>query len=114
MDSTSQGKKESAAASLNKEIKGMKISIVKEYFEGIDEDVRVAMEKSIEIYRQLGAEIIECSIPEIKYGLPVYYILACAEASSNLGRYDGIRYGYKVPHYEDVYKRQSEDIAPQL
>ena len=102
MDSTSQGKKESAAASLNKEIKGMKIGIVKEYFEGINEDVRTAMEKSIETYRQLGAEIVECSIPEIKYGLPVYYILACAEASSNLGRYDGIRYGYKVPHYEDI------------
>ena len=102
MDSTSQGKKESASASLTKEIKGMKIGIVKEYFEGINEDVRTAMEKSIETYRQLGAEIVECSIPEIKYGLPVYYILACAEASSNLGRYDGIRYGYKVPHYEDI------------
>ena len=95
-------KKESASASLTKEIKGMKIGIVKEYFEGINEDVRTAMEKSIETYRQLGAEIVECSIPEIKYGLPVYYILACAEASSNLGRYDGIRYGYKVPHYEDI------------
>lgn len=55
MDSTSQGKKESASASLTKEIKGMKIGIVKEYFEGINEDVRTAMEKSIETYRQLGS-----------------------------------------------------------
>ncbi len=118
MDSTSQGKKQSAAAGLTQNIKGMKIGLVKEYFEDIDEDVREAMEKAIETYRQLGAEIVECSISELKYGLPVYYILACAEASSNLGRYDGIRYGFKVPHYEDlnemICKTRSEGFGAEV
>ncbi len=76
------------------------------------------MEKAIETYRQLGAEIVECSISELKYGLPVYYILACAEASSNLGRYDGIRYGFKVPHYEDlnemICKTRSEGFGAEV
>ena len=52
--------------------------------------------------KSLGAEIVYFDLPVLKYALPVYYILACAEASSNLGRYDGIRYGFKAEHYDDV------------
>lgn len=78
------------------------MGIVKEYFEGISDDIAAAMDKAIQVYKDLGAEVVEFSMPEIHYGLPVYYILACAEASSNLGSYDGIRYGYKVPSYNDI------------
>jgi aspartyl-tRNA(Asn)/glutamyl-tRNA(Gln) amidotransferase subunit A len=100
-DSTSQGCDPTVPA-LGVSLKGKKVGIVKEYFEGIGEDIAKAMEQSIQVYKDLGAEVVEFSMPEIHYGLPVYYILACAEASSNLGRYDGIRYGYKVPSYNDI------------
>jgi aspartyl-tRNA(Asn)/glutamyl-tRNA(Gln) amidotransferase subunit A len=101
-DSTSRGRSTLACASLKNDIKGMKIGIAREYFDGVRDDVRVALEQAIEVYRSLGAEIVTFELPELKYALPVYYILACAEASSNLGRYDGIRYGYKTPHYQDI------------
>ena len=80
----------------------MKIGIAKEYLEGIREDVRKCFEEAVGVYQSLGAEIVYFDIPSIKYALPVYYIIACAEASSNLGRYDGIRYGYKAENYRDV------------
>ena len=60
------------------------------------------MQAAAEVYRSLGAEVVELSLPELKFALPVYYILACAEASSNLARYDGIRYGYRTEHYNGV------------
>ena len=100
-DSTSQGC-ESTVPSLGNSLKGKKVGIIKEYFEGIGEDIQNAVQQAIEVYKDLGVEVVEFSMPELKYGLPVYYILACAEASSNLGRYDGIRYGYKVPSYNDI------------
>lgn len=102
MDSTSVGAKEKTVDTLQKDIKGMKIGIAKEYFEGIGGDVKQALDAAIQTYRSLGAEIVELSLPELKIALPVYYILACAEASSNLGRYDSIRYGYRTPHYEGI------------
>lgn len=101
-DSTSQGKKTSTVETLKKDIKGMKIGIAKEYLDGVRDDVRQAIEKAAQIYTDLGAEIVYFDLPALKYALPVYYILACAEASSNLGRYDGIRYGYKTATYTDV------------
>ncbi len=102
MDSTSQGKKQSAAESLKNPIKGMKIGIAREYLEGIKDDVKDAVLNAAKVYEELGAEIVYFDLPALKYALPVYYIIACAEASSNLGRYDGIRYGYKTPKYNDV------------
>lgn len=102
-DSTSQGRKGAPAAdTLKNDIKGMKIGIAREYMDGVRDDVRKAIEDAIKVYEVLGAEIIYFDLPALKYALPVYYILACAEASSNLGRYDGIRYGYKTPKYMDV------------
>lgn len=102
-DSTSQGKKGAPAMeTLQNEIKGMKIGIAREYMDGVRDDVRKALEDAIKVYESLGAEIVYFDLPALKYALPVYYILACAEASSNLGRYDGIRYGYKTPKYMDV------------
>ena len=103
MDSTSQGRKGAPAmGSLKNDIRGMKIGIAKEYFDGVRDEVRQSVEQAIEVYKSLGAEIVYFDLPALKYALPVYYILACAEASSNLGRYDGIRYGYKAGSYTDV------------
>lgn len=101
-DATSQGSKTKTADTLNDSIKGMKIGIAKEYFEGIRDDVRESIENALKVYESLGAEIVSISLPQLKHALPVYYILACAEASSNLGRYDGIRYGYRTPSYNDI------------
>lgn len=102
-DSTSQGRKGSAVAdTLRNDIKGMKIGIAREYLDGVRDDVKQAIEKAADVYKSLGAEIVYFDLPALKYALPVYYILACAEASSNLGRYDGIRYGYKAEKYNDV------------
>lgn len=102
-DSTSQGRKGAPATdTLKNDIKGMKIGIAREYMDGVRDDVRKAIEDAVEVYESLGAEIVYFDLPALKYALPVYYILACAEASSNLGRYDGIRYGYKTPKYMDV------------
>ena len=102
MDSTSQGKKRAAADTLKNSIKGMKIGIAREYLEGIRDDVKEAILNAAKVYESLGAKIVYFDFPSLKYALPVYYIIACAEASSNLGRYDGIRYGYKTPKYNDV------------
>ncbi len=103
MDSTSQGRKGAPTMdTLKNDIKGMKIGIAREYLEGVRDDVRVCIEKACEVYKSLGAEIVYFNLPALKYALPVYYILACAEASSNLGRYDGIRYGYRTDAYKDV------------
>lgn len=102
-DSTSQGRKGAPAMdTLKNDIKGMKIGIAREYMDGVRDDVRKAIEDAVMVYESLGAEIVYFDLPALKYALPVYYILACAEASSNLGRYDGIRYGYKTPKYMDV------------
>lgn len=102
MDSTSQGAKETTVDKLQNDLTGRKIGVVKEYFDGIREDVKAALDEALEVYRKLGAEVVELSIPAIKYALPVYYILACAEATSNLGRYDGVRYGYRAENYRNV------------
>lgn len=101
-DATSQGSKAKTADKLNDSIKGMKIGIAKEYFEGIREDIKKSIEEAIVVYEDLGAEIVYFNLPQIKYSLPVYYIIACAEASSNLGRYDGIRYGHRTSVYSDI------------
>lgn len=118
-DSTSQGNKGIFSQSkLTDSIKGMKIGIAKEYFDKIRDDVRESIENAIKVYEQLGAEIIYFDLPQIKYAVPVYYILACAEASSNLGRYDGIRYGYKTSNYNDlnemICKTRSEGFGKEV
>ena len=81
---------------LEKDIKGLKIGVPKEFFgEGINEEVKESLQKAIKVYKELGAEVEEFSLDIAKYALATYYIIACAEASSNLGRFDGIRYGYR-------------------
>lgn len=101
-DSTCRGEKEPTLSGLKADMKGRKIGIANEYFKGIRPEVRAALENAIRVYESLGAEIVSFSLPVLKYALPVYYILACAEASSNLGRYDGIRYGYQTVNYQNI------------
>lgn len=118
-DSTSRGRSgPPASASLEKSVKGVRIGVPKEYFQGVRPEVEQSLRAAIEVYRSLGAEIVDVDLPSLKYGLPVYYILACAEASSNLGRYDGIRYGYKTAHYRDlnemICKTRSEGFGAEV
>ena len=85
-------------AALGHSIKGMKIGIPREYrVEGMPEEVETLWQKGIAWMRDAGAEIVDISLPHTKYALPAYYIVAPAEASSNLARYDGVRYGLRVP-----------------
>ncbi len=108
-DSTSRGKSSANTIdTLKNDIKGLKIGIAKEYFDGIRDDVKTAIEKAIKVYESLGAKIVYFDLPVLKYALPVYYILACAEASSNLGRYDGIRYGFKSEDYHSIHEMVSK------
>lgn len=88
---------------LKNDVKGLKIGVPKEFFtEGINPEVKQALEKAIETYKNLGAEVEECSLDVAEYALATYYIIACAEASSNLGRFDGIRYGYRTKNYANL------------
>lgn len=95
------------------DVKGMKIGVPKEYLgEGTSTEVKEAMFKVIKKYQELGATVEECSLDIGQYASAVYYILACAEASSNLGRFDGIRYGYRTENYEnlkDIYKNSRSE-----
>lgn len=84
------------------DVKGLRIGIAKEYFEGINPELKDAIDSAVKFFEDNGAEIIDISLPVLKQALPVYYIIACAEASSNLGRYDGIRYGYRTENFNDV------------
>ncbi len=103
-DSTSQGRKgENTFDTVNNDIKGMKIGIAREYLEGVRDDVKEAVLNAVKVYESLGAEVVYFDMPALKFALPVYYIIACAEASSNLGRYDGIRYGFKTEHYNGTH-----------
>ena len=107
-DSTSAGAAvPDFTAGLTGDIKGMKVALPKEYLgEGIQTGVREAILKAADTFRALGATVEEVSLPHSKYGVAVYYIIASSEASSNLQRFDGIRYGFRsenVSNLEDVY-----------
>ena len=104
---------------LKNDVKGLKIGVPKEFFgEGINEEVKENLQKAIETYKELGAEVEEFSLDIAKYSLATYYIIACAEASSNLGRFDGIRYTYRTKEYKnlkDLYKKsRSEGFGPEV
>ena len=98
---------------LTGDIKGLKIGVPKEFFgEGINEEVKENLKQAIETYKKLGAEIEEFSLDIAKYSLATYYIIACAEASSNLGRFDGIRYTYRTPEFKnlkELYKKSRSE-----
>lgn len=120
MDSTSYPREyDSLHAGMNADIKGMKIGLPKEYFgEGISEEVSKAVLAAAETYKQLGAEVVEIALPLSKYALPIYYILSSAEASSNLARFDGVKYGYRAEKFDgiiDLYvKSRSEAFGQEV
>jgi aspartyl-tRNA(Asn)/glutamyl-tRNA(Gln) amidotransferase subunit A len=90
-------------AFLQRDVQGMKIGLPTEYLaEGIDPHVRQVISDAAQTYTRLGAEIAECSLPHTEYALAAYYLIATAECSSNLARYDGVRYGYRAAGAEDL------------
>lgn len=104
MDTTSAdlGQKDYTKSLVN-DVKGKKIGILKDFVsEGVAKDVKLAYEENIEKLKKLGAEIVEVKLDYVKYSLPTYYIIATAEASSNLGRYDGIRYGHRAKDFSNL------------
>lgn len=100
-------------AKLDGDIKGMRIGLPTEYLDqGVDSEVKAAILNAAKTFEKLGATVEEVSLPHSKYGVPVYYIIASSEASSNLQRYDGIRYGFRaedVKNLEDVYVRSRSE-----
>ena len=99
-------------AELEKPVRGLKIGVAKEYLgEGLDGEVRKAIEAAIQKLARQGCEIVEVSLPHTKYAIPTYYIVATAEASSNLARFDGVRYGYRAKDartLSEMYRRSRD------
>ena len=100
-------------AELNKPVSGLKIGVAKEYFgDGLDSEIRKSVEDAIERLAKLGCEIVPVSLPHTEYAIPTYYIVATAEASSNLARFDGVRYGYRVKNAKtlaEMYRRTRDE-----
>jgi aspartyl-tRNA(Asn)/glutamyl-tRNA(Gln) amidotransferase subunit A len=101
------------------DIAGTRIGVPRSWFgEGLDEDVRTAVEGSIENFRSMGAEIVDIDLPHAKYGIAVYYIIATAEASSNLARYDGVRYGFRAEESDELrqmyFKTREEGFGAEV
>lgn len=89
--------------SLGKSVKGWKIGIPKELWQkGVSEEVLKTLEKSFEVFNDMGVQLVEISLPSLEYALPVYYIIATSEASSNLARYDGVKYGFRDVFSDDL------------
>lgn len=109
-DATSlQREAEDYRRDLEKPLGGLRIGLPKEYFDqGLSDEVAHAVKQAIDEYQKLGASIIEVSLPNAKLSIPVYYVIAPAEASSNLSRFDGVRYGHRAEQYAnlaDMYKK---------
>ena len=100
-------------AELDKPVKGLKIGVAKEYFgEGLEAETRSAIETAIQKFAAMGCEIVNVSLPHTKYAIPAYYLVATAEASSNLARFDGVRYGLRVKgarSLSDMYRRTRDE-----
>ena len=107
------------AAGLKENAKGLKIGIPKEYFgEGIDDQVKESVMKAVKELEAQGAEVCEISLPSTEYAINTYYIIASAEASSNLARFDGVKYGFRAKDYDgltDMYeKTRSEGFGDEV
>jgi aspartyl-tRNA(Asn)/glutamyl-tRNA(Gln) amidotransferase subunit A len=106
-------------ASLGRELKGIRLGLPKEYMiEGIDTQVRSAIEAAVKHFASLGAEIVDVSLPRTEYGIAVYYFLATAEASANLARFDGVRYGHRAENPRDILdhygRTREEGFGPEV
>lgn len=120
MDSTSAEREyPDFEANLNSDVKGLKIGVPAEYFgEGVDNSVKESVMNTVRELEKNGAEIVNISLPSTKYALNAYYIISSAEASSNLARFDGVKYGYRTENYEnliDMYeKTRSEGFGDEV
>jgi aspartyl-tRNA(Asn)/glutamyl-tRNA(Gln) amidotransferase subunit A len=98
---------------LDKPVRGMKLGVAKQYFsEGLDDEVRQAVEAAIDKFKALGCDIVPVSLPHTPYAIPTYYLIATAEASSNLARYDGVRYSRRAPGantLSEMYRRSRDE-----
>ena len=95
--------REDFARCLDMSMDGVKIGVPRSWFaKGLDEELAASIEDVIRTYERMGAKIVDIELPTVDLGVPVYYVVACAEASSNLSRYDGVRYGYRAKHYTDI------------
>ncbi|MBX3243969.1 MAG: Asp-tRNA(Asn)/Glu-tRNA(Gln) amidotransferase subunit GatA [Acidobacteria bacterium] len=106
-------------AALNNDIKGKTLGVPRSLFaDGLDDDVRHAVEGTIDRLKELGAEIVDVELPNARYGIAVYYIIATAEASSNLARYDGVRYGFRAEEAEGLrqmyFKTREEGFGAEV
>ncbi|HEX7998700.1 MAG TPA: Asp-tRNA(Asn)/Glu-tRNA(Gln) amidotransferase subunit GatA [Pyrinomonadaceae bacterium] len=106
-------------AELAGDVKGARIGVSRALLgEGLDEEIRLSVERAIEAYRELGAEIVEIELPHARYSIAVYYIIATAEASSNLARFDGVRYGFRTEesaNLREMYRRtRDEGFGPEV
>jgi aspartyl-tRNA(Asn)/glutamyl-tRNA(Gln) amidotransferase subunit A len=101
--------KEDYTRDLAKPLKGLRIGLPKEFFgDGVAPGIAKAVDEALDVYRKLGATTVEVSLPNVKYSVPAYYVVAPAEASSNLSRFDGARFGHRAKEYDDIidmYKR---------
>src|ERR1035438_554619 len=101
------------SAALEKPVRGLKVGVAKEYFgDGLDDEIRHAVESAIDKLRSLGCEVVPVSLPHTPYAIPTYYLIATAEASSNLARYDGVRYSYRasgVKSISEMYRRTRDE-----
>ena len=123
-DSTSVSEKEAPVADylvhLEEPVKGLKIGVAREFFEveGLDAQVAQSVRAALDAYRAMGAELVNVSLPHMKYAVAAYYLIATAEASSNLSRYDGVHYGHRTAHpadYVDVYtSSRAEGFGPEV
>jgi aspartyl-tRNA(Asn)/glutamyl-tRNA(Gln) amidotransferase subunit A len=107
------------SAGLAADIKGMRLGVSRVLLgEGLSEEVRSAINTAIEVYRSLGAEIVDIDLPHAKYAIAVYYIIATAEASSNLARFDGVRYGFRAedaPALKEMYRKtRDQGFGPEV
>jgi aspartyl-tRNA(Asn)/glutamyl-tRNA(Gln) amidotransferase subunit A len=106
-------------AALSRELKGIRLGLPKEYMiEGIDAQVRSAIEVAVKHFASLGAKIVDVSLPHTEYGIAVYYFLATAEASANLARFDGVRYGHRAENPRDILdhygRTREEGFGPEV
>ncbi len=104
---------------LDSNMKGMKIGLPKDYFgDGLNLEVKKSVLEAVKKLEELGACVEEFEMPSLKYAIPAYYIIACAEASSNLSRFDGIKYGYSAPDFDDLtdlyYKSRSQGFGMEV
>ncbi|MFT5323572.1 MAG: aspartyl-tRNA(Asn)/glutamyl-tRNA(Gln) amidotransferase subunit A [Planctomycetaceae bacterium] len=91
------------SATVDQPLEGLRVGVVSEFFgEGINADVDSSVRAAIDVYRSLGAEVSEVSLPHTKYAVATYYLIACSEASSNLARYDGVHYGRRAEQFENM------------